>query len=303
MVNLMFYGIPASGKTTKIYAFLASLFNKKVYDLKNVEYTEDRKTIIYRTSIYHIEVDPITLGSGENLFISSFLKTYTETKNIGLDIPKIILIKNAHLLSNNSQMALRKIIEKSSITAKFIFEVNSITNISSPLLSRFLLLRVSMPSKDNIINCLKNYSIKKNIIITDDELNDIIDNSCKIHPIYNLKKIFGFFRYYISTKTHFKFIYYDSFFEIYNLIKSKKISFISFQKIRELINEMYINLVPMYELLIFIFSKMQIEFIDNPDKMEVFMKITSNCNYNLKKGNKECLHLEHYIISIIDLIH
>jgi DNA polymerase elongation subunit (family B) len=50
------------------------------------------------------------------------------------------------------------------------------------------------------------------------------------------------------------------------------------------------------------------QFPDNrkgimPSILEELLKITVNCDINLKKGNKECLHLELYIISIIDLIH
>ena len=152
LVNLLFYGLHGCGKTTKIYALLSSMFGKGVYDLKNIEYEEDRKTIIYRASIYHIEINTVTLGSNEKLFIGSFLKTYSETRNIGLNIPKIILIKNADLLSNQSQMALRKIIEKTNSSAKFIFEVSSLSKISEPLLSRFLLLRVTSPKKEEILD-------------------------------------------------------------------------------------------------------------------------------------------------------
>jgi DNA polymerase III delta prime subunit len=303
LVNMMFYGIPGSGKTTKIYALLASIFGNGIYDLKNIEYEEDRKTMIYRSSIYHIEINVNTLGSNEKLFISSFLKTYTQTRNIGLDIPKFILIKNADLLSNQSQMTLRKIIEKTSFSAKFIFEVSSLSKISEPLLSRFLLIKVIMPSKEDIINCLKNFSIRKNINISDKDIIHIIDESCKISTFYNLKKIFGFYRYYISTNKHLELLYYNDFMEIYNLINNKKISFVSLQKIRDIVNEMYINLVPMEELLFFLFQKLCDKFKDNNKLLDNLLNITVKCDNGLKKGNKECIHLEFYIISIIELIH
>jgi DNA polymerase III delta prime subunit len=259
--------------------------------------------MIYLSSPFHIEVNANTLGSNEKLFIGSFLKTYSQTRNIGLNIPKIIFVKNADLLSKQSQMALRKIIEKTSYSAKFIFEVSSLTKISEPLLSRFLLLRVVMPNKQEIIECLKNYSIRKNIVISDEDINCIIDDSCKISHMYNLKKIFGFYRYFSVTNKKFKLLYYDNFFEIYNIINLKKISFVSFQKIREIVNEMYINLVSMEELLFFLFNKLCIQFDNNNKLLDDLLKITVQCDSNLKKGNKECLHLEYYIISIIDLIH
>jgi Holliday junction resolvasome RuvABC ATP-dependent DNA helicase subunit len=94
--NLLFYGLPGSGKTIKIYAVLASILDNRVYDLKNINYEEDKKIMTYKSSIYHIEIDKFNLGSNEKLFIQSFLKTYTETKNIGLNLPKIVIVKNGN---------------------------------------------------------------------------------------------------------------------------------------------------------------------------------------------------------------
>jgi DNA polymerase III delta prime subunit len=301
--HLLFHGIPSSGKTTKIYALLSTIFDKKVYDLKNIKFEEDRKSILYRSSIYHIEINPLNLGSNEKMFISSFLKSYSETKNIGLNIPKIILIKDADKLSKVSQLALRRIIEKNSYTSRFIFEVSNLSNFVEPLISRCLLIRVFLPKIDNIKLCLKNYSIRKGYNINNEEINDIIFESNKINYTYNLKKIFGYFRYYIITKKKFKFLYYDSYYEIINYILQKKISFISLQKIRDIVNEMYINLVSMEELLFFIFNHLSNLYINNNDFLFKLLSLTAECDINLKKGNKDCLHLEYYIISIIELIH
>ena len=303
MPNLLFYGVPTSGKTTKIYALLASIFDKKVYDLKNISYEEDRKTITYKSSIYHIEINPLILGSNEKMFIQTFLKSYIETRNIGLDIPKIILIKNANMLSKQSQLSLRKLIEKNSLTSKFIFEISNISYFNEALVSRCLLIRVILPKIDDIKLCIKNFSNRHNINITDVTINNIITESNKISNIINLKKIFGFYRYHIITKNNFKYLYYDKFEEILNLIIAKKISFVNLQKIRDIINEMYINLISMDELVMFIFNNISDIYKDNLNFLYSLIDLTTYCDINLKKGNKDCLHLESYIVSIIDLIH
>lgn len=303
LLNIIVYGPVASGKTIKIYALLATILDRKVYDLKNMEFEEDRKTMPYKSSIYHIEINPINLGSNEKLFIQSFLKTYVETKNIGLNIPKIILIKNANLLSRQSQLALRKLIEKTSYTAKYIFEISNISDFNEALISRCLLIRVKIPIFKEIKDCIKNYSIRKNFSINDNEIDDLIKESNLIYEKINLKKIFGYYRYYLSTKKKFKFLYYDKFIEIFNFIIAKKISFVSLQKIRDLVNEMYINLVPMNELIMFLFNKLCDLYKDDNIFLDNFMKLSVECDINLRKGNKDCLHLEYYIISIIDIIH
>ena len=59
----------------------------------------------------------------------------------------------------------------------------------------------------------------------------------------------------------------------------------------------------MNELLIFLFEKLCIQFRDNNKLLKEILDITVKCDNNLKKGNKGCIHLEYYIISIIELIH
>jgi len=294
--HLLFYGVPTSGKTTKIYALLSTIFDKKVFDLKNIFFEEDKKIIIYKASIYHIEIDPINLSSNERFFISSFLKPYCETKNIGLDIPKVILVKNADKLLRLSQLALRRIIEKNSYTSRFIFEVSNLSSFVEPLISRCLIIKVKLPTFEEIKVCLKKY------LKDDDQINKIINESNKVNYHYNLKKIFGYIHYYLATNKNFEFLYYDKFFEIINYINQKKISFVHLQKIREIINDMYINLVPMEELLIFIFHYISEMHKNDNIFLFKFLELTIKCDNNLKKGNKECLHLEYYIISIIELL-
>ena len=300
--NLLFYGIAGCGKTIKIYSLLATILDKRVYDLKNINFEEDKKIMTYKSSIYHIEIDKFNLGSNEKLFINSFLKNYTETKNIGLDLPKIILIKNVNLFSKQSQLALRKIVDLNYKTSKFIFEISNLSNLISPLKSRFLIIRIPMPSILEVKDCIKNYSIRKGFTIKDDIIDNIINDSSKISININLKKIFGFLRFYLLTGTPFIFLYYNSFFQILEIILNKKISMVSINKIREIVNEMYINLIPMEDLLIFLFNKLLDKFSNNLVILTDLINLTVKCDLNLKKGNKECIHLEYYIISVIDLI-
>ena len=306
--NLLFYGVPGSGKTTKIYALLASIFNnKKVYDLKNIVFEEDKKTIVYKASIYHIEIDAVNLASNEKLFIQSFLRGYVENRNIGLDIPKIVFIKNADKMSIQSQLSMRKIIERNTYTVKFIFEISQYDKFSEPLKSRCLCIRVPMPKIEDIKLCLQKYSELKKYEITDDEINTIIQNNNIITYKYNLKKIFGHYRYFIITRKHFHFLYYDYFNEIIELI-NKKASFTSMSKIRELINDMYINLVSMEDLIEYVFyttynKNINNKNINNKDFIIKLINLYSETDHRLNKGNKECLHAEYFIISVISLLY
>lgn len=298
--NLLFYGQCGSGKSTKIYALLASIFNsKKVYDLKNMFFEEDKKSFPYKSSIYHIEVDIINLGQSDKAFIQSFLKDYTETRNIGLDIPKIVFIKNANKLSKQSQLSLRKIIEKNYYTSKFIFEINNFDGLYEPLKSRCLGIRVPMPKLEDIKDCIKKYSLKNNYLIDDNNINYIIENSTIIKGNLNLKRIFGYYHHFIITKKHFHFLYYDVFKELGEIL-NKKITFVSINKIREIINQLYINLVSMEELIKYIFYLTFDKNKNDADYIEKLINLYSKVDCNLKNGNKECLHAEYFIISIIN---
>lgn len=303
LLHIIVYGNESIGKTTQIYAFLASILDKKVYDLKNVCFEEDKKTMFYKTSIYHIEIDPVQLGSNEKFFMQSFLKYYIATKNICLDIPKIILIKNANLLLKQTQSLLRKYSDMCFATSRFIFEVNDISKFSMALISRCTLIRIKTPSFEEVKQCLINYSNIKKHDINEDIINEIIYESNKVNYSLNLKKVFGYYYYYIFTKKKFIFIYHEKFEELYDYINNKKISFVILQKIRDIVNELYINLVSMKELLMYLFYKILDKYANNDFYINKILEITTNCERNLVKGNKDCIHIECYIISIIDMIH
>jgi DNA polymerase III delta prime subunit len=203
-------------------------------------------------------------------------------------------------------MALRRMIEKNYYSAKFIFEVSSLSNFTEPLVSRCLLFRISLPKVDDVKKCLTKNFIKNNITdlkIINEEIDYIIKESVLIDNNINLKRVFGFFRYFITTQKKFKLLYYQKLDEIFEYICNKRISFINLKKIRDIIHELYINTVSMSEVINYIFFKTINKYIDkNNNFKEELLRITVNCDKLLKKGNKECLHAERYIICIIDLL-
>ena len=193
LLNLLFYGPKGCGKTIQIYAFLASMLKSKgVYDLKNTTFEYDKKIMNYKSSIFHIEIDPLVLCSNEKYFIQYFLKQYIETINIGLNIPKIIVVKNADHLSYPSQLILRKMLESNTITSRFIFELVHLSKFCEPLKSRCLLVRINMPSDESILGCMTHFLTILHKNVNEDDVKDIFNRSGKIR---NMKKIFGNLRY------------------------------------------------------------------------------------------------------------
>ena len=303
--NIIIHGIKSSGKSTLIYAFLASLFDKTIYDLKNNSIEIDKKIFNYKTSTYHMEFCCYEFGSNDKIFIQSFLKFFIETRNISHDIPKIIFVKNASYLSTIAQMALRRIIEKNIFTSRFIFELNEISKFTDPLLSRCLVIRVPLPSISNIKNSIHKMAKEDNIIINDDNIDKIIESS-KLHYLDNyidLKKIYGGYHYFKHTDKIFQYIYEDNIKNLLQILHSKKILISHLEKIREIINELYINLYPMKQLIMIGFLEISNIFKNNDLIFQKLLDITIQTDENINKGNKECIHAEYYYVALYELLH
>lgn len=305
MPHMLFYGPPTSGKSTVIYAFLASMMDKKVYDIKTNYIEEDKKCISYRSSIYHLEFNCYEIASYEKIFVHTFLKNYIQTKNIGLDIPKIVYIKNAQFLSKQSQLAFRRMIEMNSLTCRFIFEIPSYSSVYDSITSRCLSLRVPLPPLHQIQNYFTHLSKKHFHTIPESQI------SSEIHFITNnyskdMKKIFGTYFYYAHSHERFIFHFHEKLNYIYSIIREQKMTPSHIEKIREYIYDMYILLVPLHECLIYIFYKVISDFSSsNVSKniiQERIIELAVKTDLNLKKGNKDFFHIEYFIIALYNIL-
>ena len=298
MPNLLIHGPNYSGKTTMINAFFATIFGKNFYDTKNLTLEIDRKVFNYKTSSYHMEFCAKELGTNDKIFIHDFVKTFIETRNIGLDIPKIVIIRNASLLSSIAQMALRRIIEKNIYTSRFVFENNSLSSFQEPLISRCLLIHIKPPTFEQIkISALK-------ILDNENIVSEIIKNSTEYDGSsnYNLKKIYGQVYHYLHTNTTYKYIYDDMIKELYDLMETKKILMTNLDKIRDIINELYINLYSMKDLIMNTYYYFIKKYSNNDELIQKITDLTILTDTNMCKGNKECIHTEFYFISLFEIM-
>ena len=65
---------------------------------------------------------------------------------------------------------------------------------------------------------------------------------------------------------------------------------------------MYINLVPMEELILFIYTQLSKIYIGNDLFLHNLLLMTNKCYSNIQNGNKDTIHIEYYIICIIELV-
>ncbi len=121
--NLLLYGLSGSGKSSA-----ANIISKKLTDINSILYinASDEKGI--KT-------------------IRERIKTFVNIKSNNI---KIIVLDEADELSDDSQLALRKMIEIKSINVRFIIICNYISNIINTLRSRFLNIKLNRLKKEDI---------------------------------------------------------------------------------------------------------------------------------------------------------
>ena len=300
MPNLLFNGPKGSGKTIKIYSLLCSFFDKRVYTLKQNEVELEKRIFKFKSSIYHIEIDCSELVNNERIFFSNYLKDYCSTRNIGLDIPKIIYIINIEKIHKNSLLFLRKLIESTYNSAKYIFETCNSCCIPNTLLSRFFLIKVKSPKKEKIEEVLKKIIKNNKIKIPKNILNKIINLDINYKNYHDLNNIFLAFNYYLRTKTMIRINFYHTIDEIINIINTKKLDFYNCIYIKNICEKIFINCYEPNEFIDCISKIMIRKYKNDFDKIEKIIKLTLECDSNLYNSTgKYFIHLENYFIKLI----
>ena len=188
--NLIFYGQNNAGKRTLISGLLNHLSNnniKRILRTHTLKINNTKVDINFVESAYHFEINLYEYGHYDKHIICEFVKYILSFKNINNLTYKIIVLHYFDKVSHVAQLALRRIIEKSASSGRFILCCENINRIDKPLLSRFIYIRVPKPK----IQHMKNYieiTLKKHKKNYSDELiNTIITFSGKC--IYKINLI------------------------------------------------------------------------------------------------------------------
>lgn len=302
--HLMISGIQGSGKTIKIYALMASILKTKdIYAIKSAIYEEDRKEIHYRYSPYHIEFSPLDLSSYESIFVMGFLKEYVKSRNVGHDIPKIVYIKNAEHLSHKSNKALGIMLEKNIDSARFIFECQSTTPFLESLRGRCVRIRVPYPKEDDIDRAMIRLAKKfDNRDLTKSEMERAKEMNSYFGP--NMKHIFGSLHTYMITGEWVKLasamkmdILVDFVLEEENWTKTS-----SYERIREMVQELYIDLIPFDHVMRYLIKRIIKKYPKEEEMMHQMIAYSAFYDKNMKRGNKPTLHLEAFILHILEIL-
>ena len=104
-----------------------------------------------------MEITPSDVGIYDRVVVQELLKEVAQTQQVDLSAKqrfKVVVINEADHLTRDAQAALRRTMEKYSPNLRLILLANSTANIIAPIRSRTLLVRVALPTEDDICNAL-----------------------------------------------------------------------------------------------------------------------------------------------------
>jgi replication factor C subunit 2/4 len=293
LTHMLFYGPPGTGKTSTALALAKQLYylpRKKGED-KWAHYERNDK--LFKERVIELNASDESGIKVVRDKIKNFANSAINTiEDNNLPSFKIIILDEADAMTNDSQFALRRIIELFTHSTRFILICNYVTKIIEPLTSRCAKFRFQTISTVSINEILNNISAKENIIIN----NNVIETLFKITK-GDLRKVINLLQRasYINTNIDSELIIDISgqisntqIDNIWNIIIDKQTDHIRlFKLVRKIINEGYSCIT----LLNNIFEKIiQDSNIPDTNKRKIIL-IVSKIDYELLDNANETIQL------------
>jgi DNA polymerase III delta prime subunit len=268
--HMVFYGSAGTGKTSSAIAICKQLYKDSYNDsVLELNASDERGIRVVREKI----------------------KTFSQ-KAADNDF-KIIILDEADAMTNDSQFALRRIIEKYSMNTRFILICNYINKIITPLLSRCAVFRFKTMKSTEIEDILKKIIKKENIIIDEENINCIIKDDLR-RSINNLQKLIFLNRNNkVGDKIYLKYFDDTINININEIIYNDKLDTIQYTNY--LIDEGY-----SFEELYSVLKKelLSNNDIDDNDKAKIFMEMCRSYD-KIINGSSELININH-ILNIIN---
>lgn len=313
--HLIIYGSSGCGKEYLVNKLLENMFGKLGIELKEIEYTvsgySNTKTkIMIKQSKHHIIIEPNSNGFDKYL-IQEIIQEYAKSELLNIfkqnKLFKVVVINKIDNLSYYAQASLRRTMEKYSDKCKFILLSEQLSKIIEPIRSRSLLVRVPLPTNEQILETILYICDKENIDISFEKINEIILNSD--NRINNAIWLLEMYKYNIIYEKNWEIVINDIIELILNnkLTNSKEL-FNTMKKIREKFYILFITNIPTQLIIRNIMIKI-LNKIDNlkiliNDKLKLkhnIIEIISTYENRLNQGTRHIIHIEALISKLICL--
>ncbi|NVM01739.1 MAG: hypothetical protein HWN67_05365 [Candidatus Helarchaeota archaeon] len=179
--HLMFIGLPGSGKMSTALCFIRDLYGntyKSYYDeidtQDSANFYENYKTMWFQLAKYENKRRGKSRSPNRMQILLTIIRNFPKFRSFGKIGFRILIINNSHLLSINTQQALRRMMEKSTKTFRLILLSKNLSNIIDPVQSRCI--KVNFPNLEDkrVLQVLRYIGEKEKLKISNDAFKAIL---------------------------------------------------------------------------------------------------------------------------------
>ena len=306
--HLLFYGPDGSCKELIVENLLAKIFTKQSVKLEETEYiingySNVKSKVMIKQSKHHIVIEPCNNGFDKYL-IQEIIKDYAKTEILSVlkykHLYKIVVINMIDNLSYYAQASLRRTMEKYADSCKFIFISNQLSKILEPLKSRCLMVRIPLPTDIMITSIILNVALKENIKLKGSDIIDIVKKSNN-----NINKVFWLLQF-MQHKIPYDTSWHSIIIIIVDMCLDKSNYNVKnlpelIKELRNLLYQLFITNIDFNLIIKEIMNHMKSKISDNMIKYAIIEE-TSKFEYRISQGTRHIVHLEAYLIKLIQIL-